>query len=274
MTQNSVKVASVAAVAAAKFIRHIARSLPALMIFALGFVTLLMTPSAWAAGNGGGGSGGGKLPPEPPSNLSASAVSSSQIDLSWQDNAGNESGFIIQRAMSSSGPWTQIATVAKVVISYSNTGLTASTTCFYRVCAYNSKGNSAFSNTSSATTLADSCLYSISPTGASCGAGGSSGNVSVVAGANCHWNASSSVPWMTTASSGMGNGMASYTVGVNPSASPRTGTLSVAGQMYSVTHDGVPCAYSILPTSASLDANGGAGSVSVTADAGCSWTAS
>ena len=127
MTQNSVKVASVAAVAVAKFTRHIARSLPALMLFALGFVTLLMTPSAWAAGNGGGG-GGGKLPPAAPSNLSASAVSSSQIDLSWQDNAGNEAGFIIQRAMSSSGPWTQITTVAKAVTSYSNTGLTASTT--------------------------------------------------------------------------------------------------------------------------------------------------
>src|SRR5213594_2825089 len=109
MTQNSV--VSVAAVAVAKFTRHITRSLPARILFALGFVTLLMTPSAGAAGNGGGG----KLPPAAPSNLSASGASSSQINLAWQDNSGNESGFIVQRAMSASGPWTQIATVAKAL---------------------------------------------------------------------------------------------------------------------------------------------------------------
>src|SRR4030095_1761977 len=79
--------------------------------------------------------------PAAPSGLSASAVSSSRIDLSWQDNASNESGFRIERAPLSPRPWNQIATVAKDVRTYSNTGLAASTTYYYRVRAYNSRGS-------------------------------------------------------------------------------------------------------------------------------------
>ena len=90
--------------------------------------------------------------PTTPSNLTATAVSPSQINLTWQDNSTNETGFKIERAASSSGPWTQIATVGTGVTSYSNTGLTTSTTYYYRVCAYNSAGNSGYSNTASATT--------------------------------------------------------------------------------------------------------------------------
>src|SRR5439155_9222799 len=42
--------------------------------------------------------------PTAPSNLAASGVSATQINLSWHDNSGNESGFTIQRSVSSAGP--------------------------------------------------------------------------------------------------------------------------------------------------------------------------
>jgi chitodextrinase len=84
----------------------------------------------------------------------ALAVSSSQINLTWQDNSSNESGFMVQRASSSSGPWTQIGIVGANVTSCAHTGLTASTTYFYRVCAYNASGNSSYSSVTSATTPA------------------------------------------------------------------------------------------------------------------------
>jgi carboxypeptidase T len=91
-------------------------------------------------------------PPAAPTNLTATAASPSQIDLSWTDNAGDETGFKIERDNGSG--FTQIATVGAGITSYSNTGLTASTTYDYRVYAYNSYGDSDYSNTISATTPA------------------------------------------------------------------------------------------------------------------------
>ncbi|MDD5194775.1 MAG: fibronectin type III domain-containing protein [Candidatus Omnitrophica bacterium] len=89
--------------------------------------------------------------PQAPSNLQATAVSSSQINLNWQDNSNNEAGFKIERSLSSSSGFSQIASVSNIS-SYSNTGLNASTTYYYKVLAYNGGGNSAYSNLANATT--------------------------------------------------------------------------------------------------------------------------
>lgn len=91
-------------------------------------------------------------PPTAPTNLAATATSSSQINLSWTDNSNNEQGFKIEYSLSSSSGFTEIATVGANITTYSNTGLNANTTYYYRVRAYNSAGNSAYSNTASATT--------------------------------------------------------------------------------------------------------------------------
>jgi hypothetical protein len=90
--------------------------------------------------------------PNAPSNLAATAVSSSQINLTWQDNSSDETGFKIERR-TASGSYSQIATVGAGVTSYSNTGLTAGTTYYYRVKACSSAGDSGYSNEASATTL-------------------------------------------------------------------------------------------------------------------------
>jgi Galactose oxidase-like, Early set domain/Bacterial Ig domain/Glyoxal oxidase N-terminus/Fibronectin type III domain/Kelch motif len=91
--------------------------------------------------------------PAPPSTLTATAPSSSQINLSWTDNSNNEDGFRIEQCQGAGCTnFAEIATVGANVVNYSNTGLTASTTYQYRVRAYNSGGNSAYSNIASATT--------------------------------------------------------------------------------------------------------------------------
>ena len=90
--------------------------------------------------------------PVAPGNLVASAVSSSQINLAWTDNSNNETGFIVERALLSTGPWTQVATTSANIASWANAGLTPATIYYYRVKAYNSVGNSAYSNLASATT--------------------------------------------------------------------------------------------------------------------------
>ena len=91
--------------------------------------------------------------PAAPSNLTATAVSTSQIDLTWTDNSGVETGVKIERKTGSSGTWAQIATVGANVTAYSNNGLTHGTTYYYRVRAYNVNVNSVYSNETYATTL-------------------------------------------------------------------------------------------------------------------------
>jgi hypothetical protein len=91
--------------------------------------------------------------PPAPSGLSATAVSSSQINLVWTDNSGfNEDGFKVERS-SNGNSWTQIATTGPNVTSYASTGLSANKTYYYRVRAYNVLGNSTYSATASAKTF-------------------------------------------------------------------------------------------------------------------------
>ncbi|MCX5637773.1 MAG: fibronectin type III domain-containing protein [Planctomycetota bacterium] len=98
-------------------------------------------------------------PPVAPTGLTATAASSSQINLAWTDNSNNESGFKIERCQEAGcSNFSQIATVGTNVTTYSNTGLLASTSYTYRVRAYNSAGDSGYSTTASATTLAAPAL--------------------------------------------------------------------------------------------------------------------
>ncbi len=91
--------------------------------------------------------------PAAPGNLVATAVSSSQINLSWTDNSDNETGFMIERCQEAGcNNFAQIATVGENITTYSNSNLLGNTTYTYRVRAYNSGGNSGYSNPASATT--------------------------------------------------------------------------------------------------------------------------
>jgi hypothetical protein len=80
--------------------------------------------------------------PSVPTNLQATPVSSSQINLSWTastDNVG-VAGYKIYRCQGSGcSPTTQIATTTTT--SYQDTGLTANTSYTYAVSAYDSDGN-------------------------------------------------------------------------------------------------------------------------------------
>ncbi len=92
--------------------------------------------------------------PTAPSSLTASPVSQTQIDLAWTDNNSNESGFKIERSLDGTSGWTQVAVVGADVVNYADINLVSRVTYNYRVRACNAGGDSAYSNTASATTEA------------------------------------------------------------------------------------------------------------------------
>ena len=72
----------------------------------------------------------------PPSNLVATSISATQINLSWTDT-DNETEYRVERKTGAGGTYSQIGTVGTNVAGYQDTGLSASTTYFYRVRACN-----------------------------------------------------------------------------------------------------------------------------------------
>ncbi len=119
------------------------------------------------------------------------------------------------------------------------------------------------------------CSYSINPATAAIGAGGGAGPaIAVTATAGCAWTSTSNAAWLsvTSGSAGAGNGSVTFTVAANTGAS-RAGTVTIAGQTLTV-NQAASCSYAINQSSASIKADGGNGpAVTVTATAGCSWTA-
>jgi uncharacterized repeat protein (TIGR02543 family) len=98
--------------------------------------------------------------PTAPTGVTATALSSTQIRLDW-NFTGTVTGFKIYRKVGA-GVWstTPIATVGNTVRSYTNSALLASTLYTYRICAYNSYGNSPYSSEAAATTF----IYIAAPT--------------------------------------------------------------------------------------------------------------
>jgi PKD repeat protein/GH25 family lysozyme M1 (1,4-beta-N-acetylmuramidase) len=120
-----------------------------------------------------------------------------------------------------------------------------------------------------------SCSYAITPATRGHEGGAATGLVTVTAGAGCSWTAASNAAWITVTSgaTGSGNGAVGYSVAANPAQSVRTGTLTIAGQTFTVTQAAMTCSYSITPASRSHEAAAASDIVSVGAGAGCGWTA-
>jgi Matrixin/Viral BACON domain/Putative binding domain, N-terminal len=123
------------------------------------------------------------------------------------------------------------------------------------------------------------CSYGISPTSVgSVAAAGSSGNVSVFTPAGCGWtaavNGGSTFLSITFGSSGSGGGTVGYSVAANDTTSARSGTMTIAGQTFTVSQLAATCAYTLSASSAASASAGGTGTVTVTTNIStCPWTA-
>jgi hypothetical protein len=116
------------------------------------------------------------------------------------------------------------------------------------------------------------CTYSITPTQYNAGRGPDDVRVSVAAEDGCGWTATGETDWVAIAEgrNGSGNGVVRLAVQANNGAA-RTATLTIAGQAFTLEQAG--CTTAIKPR----DYHSGRGPdeilISVTADAGCTWTA-
>jgi hypothetical protein len=98
--------------------------------------------------------GGGTVSaPAAPSSLAAAATSATGVAVSWADNAADETGFRLERS-GNGVDFGEIAQLGAGTTNYTDSGLQAGAIYYYRVRAYNSAGNSAYSNTAVVTTPA------------------------------------------------------------------------------------------------------------------------
>src|SRR5262249_46554305 len=89
-------------------------------------------------------------PPAPPSALTATATSPTQIKLTWTDNSDDESAFAVWRK-SAGGDWARIAGLPPNVTTFSDAGLMSPVGSYtYRVRATHGYFASAWSNEATA----------------------------------------------------------------------------------------------------------------------------
>jgi hypothetical protein len=136
-------------------------------------------------------------------------------------------------------------------------------------------GGAAASGVSNQFSFSAACDPSIGSAGQSLTSAAGSGSVSVTAASGCGWTAVSSASWLTVTSgaSGTGNGTVSFSASANTGASLRTATLTIGGEIFTVSQAGTSCAYTISPTSQTVAAVGGTGTITVATTSGCAWTA-
>jgi len=176
-------------------------------------------------------------------------------------------------------PWTAVSNVSWISITSGASG-SGNGTVKYSVSA-NTLGTSRVGTltiagqTLTVTQAAAPCTYSLSASSASPTYTGGSATVNVTSLSGCSWTAVSNASWISVVSgrSGTGSGTVTYSVAANNADTSRIGTLTIAGQTFTVTQGAAPCTYSLSATSASPAYTGGSATVNVTSPSGCPWTA-
>ncbi len=120
------------------------------------------------------------------------------------------------------------------------------------------------------------CTFALTPQAQSLAQVGGRGGfaVSVVSGSGCPWVSVSNVPWINVVAgaNGTDNGQVTYAASTNVGLT-RSGTVTAAGQTFTVNQAGTECSYALGPTSATFPEGGGNGSFDVSTSTECPWAA-
>ena len=119
------------------------------------------------------------------------------------------------------------------------------------------------------------CSVTLTPPASPVNSGGATATVGVTTQPECAWNASSEAGWITglTPASGQGSAQLEIHVVANPAASTRQGDIVVNDVHARITQDAAPCQYDLSSTRQVVPSSGGSGSITVSATAGCAWSA-
>jgi len=101
----------------------------------------ISTLFVWLSGCSPDNNGNNNVVPNAPTSLNATLVSPSQVNLSWTDNATNESGYKIERK-TANGSYALLGTTGSNITNFEDLAITPTTEYTYRVYAYNETGNS------------------------------------------------------------------------------------------------------------------------------------
>ena len=91
-------------------------------------------------------------PPAAPTGLSATTISSSEIDLAWTNTDNTQTSLKLERSTDGGATFVLYQTLVANATTYQDKGLTSNTTYVYRIKASNANGDSAPSATATATT--------------------------------------------------------------------------------------------------------------------------
>jgi hypothetical protein len=150
-------------------------------------------------------------------------------------------------------PWTAVSNDSWIMITSGMNG-TGNGTVNYTVVANTGparSGTMTIANQTFTVNQSDGCSFTINPTSMSFSSAGGSDSVAVTASDSaCMWSATSNDSWITVTSchsktNGVvpgctftGSGFVDYSVGANPNTTSRVGTITVAGQTFTVNQAG------------------------------------
>ena len=116
------------------------------------------------------------------------------------------------------------------------------------------------------------CTYALSSANASFASTGGSGTFAVTS--TCSWTPITASPWITFSGNTVsGNATVVFAVASNTSALPRSGSISIGNQTFTVNQGGVPCEVTTSPAGIQAPGTGAVGSIDVTGPDGCTWSA-
>jgi Putative binding domain, N-terminal/Viral BACON domain len=119
------------------------------------------------------------------------------------------------------------------------------------------------------------CAVTLAVPASPVGSSGDTTTVGVTTQPECAWSASSDAAWITglTPSSGQGSAQLQMQIAANPDGTARQGDIIVNGERARIRQDAAACRFELSTTEQTMPAGGGTGRITVTAGAGCAWSA-